>query len=130
MILRDISERKPAEQSLQANKDRLQFALDAARLGAVGVRSTSPCYFVGHTIEGNVQLAMDHQDSSGLGSCGLDAVIRLFRLLLEITTAREPQTKAVSPIGCVNWRVDGRLKVLECRLSPHPLLDEWPSGRS
>jgi hypothetical protein len=32
MIVRDISERKPAEQSLQANKDRLQFALDAARL--------------------------------------------------------------------------------------------------
>ncbi len=32
-IVRDISERKQAEQSMQASKDRLQFALDAARLG-------------------------------------------------------------------------------------------------
>jgi PAS domain S-box-containing protein len=32
-IIRDISERKQAEQALQATKDRLQFALDAARLG-------------------------------------------------------------------------------------------------
>jgi PAS domain S-box-containing protein len=32
-VIRDISERKRAEQSLQASKDRLQFALDAARLG-------------------------------------------------------------------------------------------------
>jgi PAS domain-containing protein len=32
MIVRDIGKRKPAEQSLLANKDRLQFALDAARL--------------------------------------------------------------------------------------------------
>jgi PAS domain-containing protein len=32
MIVRDISERKPAEQSLQANKDRLRFVLDAAWL--------------------------------------------------------------------------------------------------
>jgi PAS domain S-box-containing protein len=32
-IIRDISERKQAEQSLQASKDRLQFILDAARLG-------------------------------------------------------------------------------------------------
>jgi PAS domain-containing protein len=33
MIVRDITEHKPAEQSLQANKDRLQLTLDAARLG-------------------------------------------------------------------------------------------------
>jgi PAS domain S-box-containing protein len=32
-IVRDITERKRAEQSLRASKDRLQFALDAARLG-------------------------------------------------------------------------------------------------
>jgi PAS domain S-box-containing protein len=32
-IVRDISERKQAEQALQASKERLQFALDAARLG-------------------------------------------------------------------------------------------------
>jgi PAS domain S-box-containing protein len=32
-IVRDISERKQAEQALQASKARLQFALDAARLG-------------------------------------------------------------------------------------------------
>jgi len=32
-IIRDISERKRAEQRLQASKERLQFALNAARLG-------------------------------------------------------------------------------------------------
>ncbi len=32
-IIRDISERKQAEKVLQATKERLQFALDAARLG-------------------------------------------------------------------------------------------------
>jgi PAS domain S-box-containing protein len=32
-IVRDISARKHAEQSLQTSKDRLEFALDAARLG-------------------------------------------------------------------------------------------------
>jgi PAS domain S-box-containing protein len=32
-IIRDISERKQVEQALQANKARLQFVLDAARLG-------------------------------------------------------------------------------------------------
>jgi PAS domain S-box-containing protein len=32
-IVRDITERKQAEQSLRATKDRLQFALDAAQLG-------------------------------------------------------------------------------------------------
>jgi PAS domain S-box-containing protein len=32
-IIRDISERKHAEQALQVSKERLQFALDAARLG-------------------------------------------------------------------------------------------------
>jgi PAS domain S-box-containing protein len=32
-IVRDISERKQAEQSLQASKDSLEFVLDAARLG-------------------------------------------------------------------------------------------------
>jgi PAS domain S-box-containing protein len=32
-FVRDITERKQAEQSLRASKDRLQFALDAARLG-------------------------------------------------------------------------------------------------
>jgi PAS domain S-box-containing protein len=32
-IIRDISERKQAEQALQTSKERLQFALDAARLG-------------------------------------------------------------------------------------------------
>jgi PAS domain S-box-containing protein len=32
-IVRDISERKQAEQALHASKERLQFALDAARLG-------------------------------------------------------------------------------------------------
>jgi PAS domain S-box-containing protein len=32
-IIRDISERKQAEQALQASKDRMQFALDAAQIG-------------------------------------------------------------------------------------------------
>jgi PAS domain-containing protein len=33
-IVRDITDRKRAEQALQASKDRLQLALDAARLGS------------------------------------------------------------------------------------------------